>query len=199
MRGIPAIRWLLGELLWRANASREPTMYEIKDRLLERWGTREPEDDCQHLVRECWGWSRVCLGASCLKCGGTGIYSERLVRLERWRLGRRGFHRPWRDGLPIYPYTRPVIEGYLRRRIRWSHEATLWLYLLFDRRRWWWEMTLSCTYGPGTRTPMLLLNRALFHGRIWLLNRGWRVQSAARRLLGFHPKYDSVGDREPPF
>src|SRR5262249_25447812 len=70
--------------------------YEIKDRLLHRFGEADGLD-YQKINKKCWDcndgvndWD----GGSCERCDGTGNYSTTYVKLERRRLGRRIFHRP---------------------------------------------------------------------------------------------------------
>lgn len=170
--------WFLGELLYRANATRDQSVYAIKDRLLETYGTREPWDDCQHITRPCWGpYYGVQCGLGCTKCGGTGIYSERLVRLEVWRFGARSFHRPWTFGRPLYLYSEPVIEGLITHdevRFGARHEAKLWLLFLFDRPEWWRSVT-----GQSSGfcwLPMEFLAFVIFEINIARHNLGWRVR-----------------------
>jgi len=65
--------------------------YEIKDRLLHRFGEADGLD-YQKINKKCWDcndgvndWD----GGSCERCDGTGNYSTTYVKLERRRLGRR--------------------------------------------------------------------------------------------------------------
>lgn len=163
----------LAYLLWLAN-SNPPTcgrreFYAVKDRILRRWGRRDPErsHDWQYLERECWtceGTGRYeDTGRMCRKCGGTGVYEAVWVKLERWRLGRYSFHRPVdrRHSRPEEPCV--ILKG------RIPHadtglagaEAGLWLMLAFAPRQWWRQMLGSCHCYPKA-WPLLRLQWAIF-------------------------------------
>lgn len=155
----------LGWLLAVANADpgvHRRDFYALKDRLLTRFGVCVGED-VQRIVRECWGTSDnyACDGASCRRCGGTGVWDTSLILLQRWSLGGYVFHRPDRrvygDGWRV------TIEGRIehRRNRRASAEAHLWLALLFDRRLFWRWLTTSQFYAWQWR-PMLALQRLAF-------------------------------------
>ena len=172
-------------LLHLANAdppmSREP-FYRLKDRLCRRYGSFDGHD-LQHLVQPCWGShgerdeGPARSPAICSKCGGTGIYRERWVRLERWRVETYLFHRPV-DSTSIPPIQRyftgyglPMIEGYVQhqRHGRCHAEACLWLYLLCGEWRLWWH-TLTTAWASGwygwPMLPMLLLQRLASWSRV---------------------------------
>jgi hypothetical protein len=155
-------------LLHLANAD-APTLhrrdfYALKERLLARWGTIVGED-VQRYRRECYGYGfDGCEGKSCRKCGGTGVFSESWVLLERWEFCGYTFHRP------VGP-TRPRAVDYIDGRIRHegvdpraSHDALLWLTLLFDRRLFWRSLTSSRFNGWQWR-PMLALQYLAFEIR----------------------------------
>jgi hypothetical protein len=109
----------LATVLHHANCSPPPhcreDFYKLKQAICEKFGVRE-HDDLQRIVDKCWGYRYTECGPDCEKCGGSGIYSQVIVRLERWRLAYRVFHKPiGRVSAPIEPIT---IEG----RIRHTHK-----------------------------------------------------------------------------
>jgi hypothetical protein len=118
-------------LLHLANAERSVgrDFYECKTFLLRRYG-RFDGHDMQEIQKECWGYRDDECGPQCRKCGGTGIYSQKWIRLERWKLGNYLFHVP--NGTT---YSRPdsvQIQGRIEHADYGlkSREAQLWLYLL---------------------------------------------------------------------
>jgi hypothetical protein len=165
------INRLLAWLLWRANAHPTPVrrneFYALKDRLLRRLATRLPDMDVQHIVRECWGplGGLGCSGQGCYRCGGSGVWSEAWVLLERWDFAGYVFHRPAGRTGP-----RPAtIEGFVRHPggvdARMAEDALLWLALLCDRRLFWRTLRGSRSCG-STRRPMLLLQKLVFEIRL---------------------------------
>jgi hypothetical protein len=166
---------LLSWLLWLANARARSSghskqRYELKDKILRRWGALVGMD-VQHIVRMCY----ACEGAgywssdpndSCDRCGGTGNYDERWIRLERWQLGARVFHRP-----AGYDFVRPaegvnVIRGYITHTDvdhDVSAEAFLWLALLCDPRLFFRELMRSRRYPRSMwKRPLLALQTVTF-------------------------------------
>jgi hypothetical protein len=130
-------------LLVRANAKpphshREP-FYQLKDRLLHRFG-RLIGTEWQHIRKTCWSCDDGVRddGDSCWKCGGTGIYQQTWVLLQRWEIGGAIFHRPVRR-TPLDPHGVVTIHGYITHPEYRADttEALLWLALLFDRRLFW--------------------------------------------------------------
>lgn len=134
--------------------------YQIKDRLLKRYG-RRVGTDVQHIRDECWGYESVghCEGKYCRKCYGTGVWSERWIELERWEIGGRIFHRPsGQTGTRFAMLT--TIEGRIRHRDvsgSTAKEALLWLALLYDRRLFWRTLK-GGRYLNWHWSPMLMLN-----------------------------------------
>ena len=127
---------IIGWLLHHANAAPPPyqreAFYQLKDRLLHRYGRRTGRD-VQHIVKPCWN-------GPCWRCGHTGIYHQFWVLLERWTLGGWTFHRPIQrflrspsedtgQDLPV------TIEGTIRHDNPGplATECALWLALRFDR------------------------------------------------------------------
>lgn len=172
------IRRPLGWLLYLANARMSGSVYRreryaLKDRLLHRFGTRVG-DDVQHIVEDCWGYydDGRCLGRSCTKCGGTGVYDERVILLERWQLGGRIFHSNPRQayGEANQLKTRAgVIRGRIQHdavRYGAAEEALLWLALIFDRKLFWRELKSHRTCG-WQRRPLKALQVVVFEARMF--------------------------------
>jgi len=172
---------LIATLLHYANAS--PPMdrrefYALKDRLLHNHA-RFTGHQIQEIRKECWGpYNRCedghvgCQGEHCPKCGGTGVYDLRWVRLERWEWSSYTFHIPSGDTRKI-PSPYPP-DGMIRGRIehtnygRKSHEALLWLYLLCGEWRLLWnEMQGSACCGRYW-WPLLNVQRVVMHLSMWL-------------------------------
>jgi hypothetical protein len=152
---------LVGWLLFRANAHpplARDAFYALKDRLLQRYGTYSGED-IQQIIDPCWGSHEDgCSGSTCTRCGGTGIWRERRIRLSRWSLAGRVFHRPDGPASPRQPATitgRIVHAGVTRAA---AFEALLWLSLLYDRSLLW-RVLCSHTLVFRTWYPLSLLHR----------------------------------------
>jgi hypothetical protein len=163
----------VSRLLWLANSDpprvRRAEFYAMKDRLLRRWGTRIGQD-WQEITRECYacdGTGRYVYlegdSEECRRCGGSGTYDRFWVRLERWDLAGRVFHRPAER-----TYSRPVepvkIVGKVRHADvgRASEEACLWLALAFDRALFRRLMLGSCALDPTWRYPLVTLRKLTF-------------------------------------
>lgn len=143
--------------------------YQLKDRILRRHG-RLVGHDWQEITRECYG----CDGAGqvygspglvlrCVRCDGTGVYDRFWVKLERWELAGRVFHRPagrtWKrpeEPVSIVGYVRHADVG------RAGKEACLWLALLLDRGLFVRLMGSSCACGPTWRYPLVSLQKVWF-------------------------------------
>lgn len=99
----------LAVVLHHANSDppfREPDradFYALKQAICEAFGTRE-NDDLQAIVDKCCCgdgiyrrrgyWDDDGIQEICNKCNGTAIYRRYWVRLERWRITDKVFHRP---------------------------------------------------------------------------------------------------------
>lgn len=79
------------------------TFYAVKRDILHTLGKRVCPDHVQRIAKTCWtcGGSGRVLGSGCNRCAGSGLYSVRLVALERWRVpdidvaeGYREYHVP---------------------------------------------------------------------------------------------------------
>ena len=166
---------MIDRLLHLANAAppivNTREFYAVKDRLLRARGELLGHE-WQHIADRCWGpWNCAgCPGATCYRCGGTGIYRQKWVRLERWRLGRHIFHRPIQTsyadpGVPVTIVGRIHHQATGRR----SHEALFWLYALTGEwRLFWYHMWRGGACCGWYAWPFLSLQRVVFHARLRL-------------------------------
>lgn len=69
--------------------------YELKSAICAQYGDPDGED-IQHIVKPCWGYGYMGCDDDCSKCGGSSIYSEKWVILQRWKIGGQVFHKPLR-------------------------------------------------------------------------------------------------------
>ena len=138
---------ILATLLHYANASppvNRTEFYALKDRLCRRYAEFRGHD-IQEIRKECWGDQRDVYGdwggcgPNCRRCGGTGIFDVRWVRLERWHWFGYVFHRP--DGDTRIKPDSVQIHGRIEHPNygRASNEAALWLYLLCGEWRLLWR------------------------------------------------------------
>lgn len=189
----------LRHLLRVANSSPPPItrreFYNLKDRLLRSRAVFRGHD-LQEIIQPCWGpYDRIhghhigCQGGCCPRCGGSGVYDKRWVRLERWDWGGSLFHIPSGETrIPPDPGTSVTIHGLVHHRDygRASGEAVLWLYALCGEwRTFWRELSSHCAVGwtwwpllnaqkVAMRTAMLLERRTCYCGRrFWTLGSGW--------------------------
>jgi len=94
-------REAVAELLWLANSAPPPAFrrefYVMKDKILAEHG-RKVGEDLQRIDRPCWGCNGTGQGFDdlndCYRCDGSGVFETVYVRLERWNLAERIFHRP---------------------------------------------------------------------------------------------------------
>jgi hypothetical protein len=104
----------------------------MKDRLVARYGYLIGTD-YQHILKPCWD-------GPCERCGGTGVWTEFYVELDRWQIARWIFHRPMRRLIRICGGPKAVtIEGYIHHAGygALSVECALLLAILFDRPLFW--------------------------------------------------------------
>jgi hypothetical protein len=133
---IRVLTWLLVRANAKPPSGHPETFYSMKEQLLRRFG-RMIGAEWQHIRKTCWSCEDGVLddGHYCWKCGGTGIYQQTWVLLQRWELGGAIFHRPvYRTTLD--PHEIVTIHGYITHPEYHAdtEEALLWLALLFDRR-----------------------------------------------------------------
>ena len=137
--------WVLHVANTRPHIIRRNEFYELKTKLLKRWG--EPDGlDVQHIYKMCW----TCDGSGrygrqeCRKCYGTGAYQNYYTLLQRYRLGGYSFHRPLDRSRAAYSTPTkdlPVtIEGYINHPYLGGYKATeanYWLFFFFAPRVFW--------------------------------------------------------------
>lgn len=141
---------ILSWLLYHANQNPSREFYEIKNRILTKYG-KHICYDVQHFegikCDTCNGSGRFkCfwpLPEFCWSCSGTGWYKpESWVILARLRIGKYDcFHRPFNRVTERPELSNPMIEGYVEKTpTRYSHFALMVLFLSFEkgylRRRW---------------------------------------------------------------
>jgi|GEM_PF-4451279 len=143
-----AIAWLLMSANSHPLYPAKDDFYQLKRQLLQAFG--EPVGvEIQHISKKCWscngtGWWRE--GVSCWDCVD-GIYREFWVKLHVWSWHGYEFHLPGdRRPHPFFDADRnllPVtIHGYIKHEVHWaSHEAVLWLMMLFRPQTWWYLST----------------------------------------------------------
>ncbi len=154
--------------------------YDLKYRLLRQFGTFQGHD-VQEITKECYGerlydeyyndYDYCGCGEHCRRCGGTGIYDQKWIRLQRWQWGKYTFHIP-EESTRIKPDS-VQIKGRIEHPDygNASREAELWLYLVtFQFRTWWHVMTATCLCSPGW-WPMCRLQKIAFWARLKL---SWR-------------------------
>jgi hypothetical protein len=169
------LSWLLRHANAHPPATRSKEFYALKDRLLRRYAAHVGSD-VQRIAAPCWGrYPGPCEGDRCPRCGGTGVYAERFIALERWNFAGRIFHRP------VGPArSREVtIEGRIEHRgvaYRTAQEAALWLALLCDRRLFWGLLSREGRPCGWQWRPMLALRVVVFEARFF----GRRVVGAVR-------------------
>lgn len=148
--------------------------YQLKERLLRKYATFWGHD-IQEITKECWGdqWhSRYgywygC-GPKCSKCGGTGVFDRRWVRLQRWHWNGYVFHVP-DDSTRVKPESVQIV-GLVKHPNygRASREAELWLYLLTLELRTFWYLFTSRSYCNGGLWPLVRMQRVAMRLRMWL-------------------------------
>lgn len=155
--------------------------YELKERLLRQYAEFRGHD-IQEITKRCWGYEHpdgwLGCGQHCRKCGGTGIFDRRWIRLQRWQWGRYTFHIPdgttWKnpDSIQIVGRIRHVNYGKL------SREAELWLYVVtFQFRTLWYSLTAQSYCSPGW-WPMCRLQKCAMWASMKL---SWRKCWCGRR------------------
>ena len=159
---------LIATLLHYANASppwNSQDFYSLKSRLLNRHA-RFCGHDLQEIRKKCWGYRdwdsdyqdyMGCAGATCKKCGGTGLIDIRWVRLQRWEFCGYVFHCPDGDTRVPPPIGTKLIIGRIEHANygRASSEAVLWLYLLCGEWRLLWKELRSSRACGWTWWPLL--------------------------------------------
>ncbi len=184
--------------------------YGLKTRLLRKYATFAGHS-IQEITKECWGDQRdeygdLCgCGPSCTRCGGSGIWDRRWVRLERWDWCGYLFHVPsgttWKkpDSVQIHGVIEHADYG------RASREAELWLYALtFQWKSFWDVLTTSGYCNPGWY-PMCQLQRIAIRTRKFVKfqtcwecgNRYWFRKDGTVRCSACRNNPDSTNDDVP--
>lgn len=194
----------LSWLLWLANSDmgscgNRERAYAIKERILRRWA-RLVGDDFQYIKRECYGCDGTGEYSSfeeCHRCNGTGIYDTKWIRLERWDLGGRIFHRPTgRIMSRDVPDGANIIRGVIRHESVDSivaNEALLWLAFIFDLGLWWHLMTTSRRMD-GLWRPMTGL-QAL----VWIVRHRWQDTVQHPRCFSCRERFWRFGKPSHPY
>ena len=143
---------ILSWLLYHANRKPNKEFYEIKNRILEKYGTHICYD-IQHFqgvkcdtcngtgIFKC-SWK---FPETCWSCTGTGWYKpESWVILARIRFGKYScFHQPLHRIYERPDFTDQMIEGYVEKKpTRYSHFARGILFLICEKgylKRWYRE------------------------------------------------------------
>ena len=202
----------LAWLLHVANSSRGlgREFYDLKTRLLRRYATFRGHE-MQEITKQCWGDKRdeygdlYGCGPNCRRCGGTGIFDRRWVRLQRWEWGRYVFHVP--DGDTRNAPCVVTIFGRIEHRDygKGSREAELWLYLVTGSLKMLWHALTACSYCSPGWWPMCRLQKVAMWSRMrfswqkcwcgkWFptWGRGWRICRKCRKCRSQKPVDDDV-------
>lgn len=145
--------------------------YDLKDRLLRQYAEFRGHD-MQEITKECWGDKRDeygdlhgC-GPKCRRCGGTGVWDRRWVRLQRWQWGKYTFHIP--DGDTRIKPDSVQIVGRVEHPDygKASREAELWLYVVTLQFRTWWHVLSTSAYCSPGWWPMCRLQKCAMWARM---------------------------------
>ncbi len=166
---IPSLRrWLLGALMSIANRQREPSWYQLKAKLLPRFGM-EVGYDLQIVKNKCWN----CDGTGCRRCS-SGVYSITRTKLQRWSVGGWVMHTPVKTihFREEFDALTPGAHSVIHHRIRhWgtlpklSPELQLWFLLLFDPASFRLAFRCRCYCYP-LFYPLLTLQKIFFWLRV---------------------------------
>lgn len=196
---------MLAWLCHLANAGRPSrTFYELKDQLLRQFATFCGHD-IQEITKPCWGDQRDAYGdwhgcgPLCRRCGGTGIFDQRWVRLQRWLWQQYVFHIPdgdtrkRPDSVQIVGRVEHPDYGLA------SREAELWLYLLTLQLGRFWHVASTSCYAYPKYFPLCRLQRLLMWMRMTFSTRrcwcgrrfvtwgsGWQICRPCRRRTESH-------------
>ncbi|MFA5029048.1 MAG: hypothetical protein WC713_14355 [Candidatus Methylomirabilota bacterium] len=164
---IRVLTWLLVRANTKPPHSHREPFYQLKDRLLHRFG-RLVGTEWQHIRKTCWSCDDGVRddGDCCWKCGGTGIYQQTWVLLERWKFGDATFHRPV-SRTPLDPHEVVTIHGPITHPNYRADttEALLWLSLLFDRHLLWGLLRGGYPLEWSWRRPLSTFREVCFRLR----------------------------------
>lgn len=152
--------------------------FALKESILRRWATFDGHD-MQEIVKQCWGDKRDewgdwhgC-GPQCRKCGGTGVFSIRWNRLQRWKWGKYLFLIP--DGSTFSEPASVQIQGRVTHQDygKKSREAVLWLFLACCRWQSFWRVFKGARYCRFSLYPLCNLQIIYSHLRTWFEWLSW--------------------------
>jgi len=156
------IAWLCH--LANASPANRTVFYELKRRLLEQFAKFNGYE-YQQITKECWGDKRdeqgylYGCGPYCLRCGGTGFFDVKWIKLKRWVWHGYVFHTP-QETIYVKP---PSVQ--IHGRIKHadyglaSREAELWLYLVTFQFKSWWKVATSMYYFRPGFYPMCRIQK----------------------------------------
>lgn len=203
---------ILAWLLHNANTNPvfcyKKQFYEIKDTILRKHGINWGDYDLQHIQKECW----TCNGTgifpypsnirTCLRCGGSGNYIDRWIKLNIWHFWKYEFHQP-SDSEPLYGKTleqiymdkklspRRIIDDYISHRAKkWDADCCLILFLLYNPKLFWRAFG-RCGFSRKTPIAILFsigfkLNPKYFYRKIkWKIRDIMNKRSSKRRQYEF--------------
>lgn len=154
---------------------KDRAFYDIKNRILDRWGAKLNQADIQHIFKPCWScdhgifrsksnYSRS-FEEQCWHCYGTGVYAEYWIILDRYKVGNYLFHKPTikltdLDGVNIFIYNN-YIEGLIEHtapKNNIGYEAYFWLLLFFNPRYFFRIEFWLYSHKWHWFTPLLAVN-----------------------------------------
>lgn len=175
------------------------TFYALKDRLLNQYAEFLGYE-MQEITKPCWGDKRDDYGdwhgcgPTCRRCGGTGIFDRKWIRLQRWEWGKYVFHIP--DGSTRIQPDSVQIHGRIKHanHVLASREAELWLYVVTLQFGMWWHVLSTSHYVYPKLWPMCRLQKYAMAARMTFTRRrcfcgkrffkwgtGWLVCKQCRR------------------
>lgn len=151
--------------LWRNE------FFRLKDQLLRKYGTFLGTS-IQEIRKPCWGpwfWTEwgyeptKCLGEKCPRCGGTGNFDVRWVRLLKWEWCGFVFFVPAGD-TRIKPEREPDIGGRIEHANYGlvSDEAALWLLILCREWKLFRRVMTSSCHRGWQEYPLLSAQQVMF-------------------------------------
>lgn len=176
-----------------SNECLKKRFYDMKNRILHRWGKPDGSDLQAFKGKPCWsceGTGGLYEPHGCYKCDGTGWYkSPRIVQLKRWKFGGYVFHEPglviWREAKQsdnIKFHGRVEHTFY---RVRTVLMARILLGLIYDRG-FAWHFIKAWVSGTGCRLAYILNALRTRHCSICyrriLSWKSWRCKACDRKL-----------------
>ena len=150
--------------------------YVIKKRLLRRYA-QDIGSEWQRIVHYCWACDATGVyadtGEDCHRCDG-GIYQQFWVPLTVWEWEGFLFHSPG-DRTWFEPDAEIKYQGKIQKqRHYFSHEAVLWLFLIFDQKAFL-RMLRYNRQSMFSRYPLSALQ--------WIVFEVWHRSLTAQRRL----------------